>query len=80
MNWQQSLDRYLTSGPPDDGFEDWTEKVTESFTNDFFDENDEWIVEYDGQCNSWFNKLFDSDCEPEYAAKLIERAFKLYKL
>ena len=74
-SWKSSLDRYLTT-EPDCGFDNWCEQVTESFTDNFFDNNEDWIMEYDGLCNKWLNKLIDK--EPKQAAILIERAFKIY--
>jgi len=74
MNWKQSLDRYLTT-PPDDGFDGWAEDALNSLSNDFYALNEDWIDEYNGQCNRWLNKLFDKGIEPIRAAAIIERAF-----
>ena len=79
MNWKQSLDRYLTT-PPDDGFTDYCEAVTESFTDTFFDANESWILDETEQIDKWLNKLCFIGVEPEKAAKIIERAFKFYCL
>lgn len=79
MNWKQSLDRYLTT-PPDDGFTDYYEAVTEAFTDTFFDANESWILDETEQIDKWLDKLCFSGVEPEKAAKIIERAFKFYCL
>ena len=74
MNWKTSLDKYLTS-PFDDGFDNWCELVTESMSNEFWERNENWILDSD-LCNKWLNKLQDK--EPELAGQIIERAFKRY--
>jgi len=79
MNWKQSLDRYLTT-PPDDGFTDYCEAVTEAFTDTFFDTNESRILDDTEQIDKWLDKLCFSGVEPEKAAKIIERAFKFYCL
>lgn len=75
MDWKVSLDKYLTSGP-DCNFDNWADLVTESFSDDFFNKNEEWILEYDGVCNDWLNRLYHK--EPTEAAGIIERSFRLY--
>lgn len=79
MDWKTSLDRYLTS-PPDDGFDGWAEDVLgNKITEDFYNKNEKWIDEYDGQCNKWLNELFYRRSKsPMEAAQIIERAFKIY--
>ena len=79
MNWKQSLDRYLTT-PPDDGFTDYCERVTEAFSDDFFNTNERWILDETEQIDKWFNKLFSKGIEPIISSKIIERAFKIYCL
>lgn len=80
-NWKKSLDNYLTSGPPEDGFTEYYESVIESFTNDFYNENEEFIEEYNGILNKWINKIyFHKNIYPIEAAKLIERTFNRYKI
>lgn len=79
MNWKQSLDKYLTT-PPDNGFDDWVDDIIGNKISDKFYEEaiDCWLV---GKvCNKWLNDLFHKGIEPEVAAKIIERAFYLYKL
>jgi hypothetical protein len=78
MNWKTSLDKYLTN-PPDNGFDFWCDKVIDHLSDEFYNLNENWIMEYDGQCNKWLNKLFKSK-NPEQAAKIIERGFGLFKL
>ena len=71
----KGLDRWLTT-PPYDGFDNWCEQVVEAFTDSFFESNEEWIMECNGLCTDWLNKLQNK--EPEKAAKVIERAFGVY--
>ena len=77
MDWKVSLDRYLTMSP-DDGFDGWCEDVIGKITDAFYNENEDWINEYDGQCNKWLNELFWRGKDMTEAAKIIERAFKIY--
>ena len=86
MNFKNDLDKYLTT-PPEDGFTDWCERVCDEMSDEFYDKNEDWRMKYDGQCNTWLEKLFNKgrpvrwsykNC-CQYAAKVIERAFKLYK-
>ena len=76
-NWKIGLDRYLTTPPYDIGYEKWCEEVLDKkISSDFFNENKDWIEEDNGQCDKWLNKLSDRD--PVDAARIIERAFKIY--
>ena len=70
MNWKAGLDRYLTSSPPDDGFNEWCDMVNENFYEDFFCNNTEWIF-YSEQSDLWFNELFNRVIEPELADGII---------
>lgn len=79
-DWKAGLDRYLTQGPPDDGMDDWCEELESKLSSEFYNKNEDWITYCDTQCNKWMNKLFNKDKSPEEAAKIIERAHKLYKL
>lgn len=79
MNWKQSLDRYLTT-PPNDGFTNYCENVTEAFTENFFNENESWILDETEQIDKWLSKLYYNSVNYKKAAATIERAFKLYKL
>jgi hypothetical protein len=79
MNWKISLDKYLTT-PPHDGFDGWSEDACNKIADTFYDENEKWINEYDGQCNKWLNELFRRGKSPTDAAKIIERAFKFNKI
>jgi len=81
MNWKAGLDRYITLGPPDDGFDSWCEQTTEMFSNEFFENNEDWILESE-LCNGWFNRLFNSffNKSPQKAANIIERAHSLYRI
>lgn len=78
MNWKISLDKYLTT-PPDDGFDNWCEDVLgDKISNKFFQENENWILDTDGKCNEWLNKLFNRGVNERWAAQVIERAFRFY--
>jgi hypothetical protein len=77
MDWKIGLDKYLTSSP-DDKFDNWSDDVLNNLTNTFYDENEDWIVEYDGQCNKWLNELFRRGKDTIDTSLIIERAFKIY--
>ena len=79
MDWKISLDKYLTA-EPDDGFTGWCELVNDSFSDDFYQENEDWIHESSGQCNEWLNRLFNEGKDPLTAAQIIENDFKLRRL
>ena len=74
-NFKISLDKYLTT-PLEDGFDQWCDIVVESFTDDFFEKNKDWVMEQNGQFERWVNKLINR--EPKQAAQIIERAFRRY--
>jgi len=76
-NWKISLDKYLTSCP-DDSFGEYVERVCDSFTDDFYDLNEDWIMDYNGTCTKWIYKLLHKD--PKEAAQIIQRAFKIFNL
>lgn len=76
-NWKQGLDRYLTQGPPDDGFGDYFEAVTEALTAPFYQANENWVV--DGALMPiWASHLFDGGKTPAQTAAIIERAHAIY--
>lgn len=78
MDWKISLDRYLTT-EPEDGFDEWVDEVFDSFSDPFYENHEEWLMEQEGICNEWLNKLyFKKDRSPEDSSKIIERAFYLY--
>jgi hypothetical protein len=77
MDWKDSLDKYLTT-EPQDNFEDWCEDVVNSFSDTFYNKNEHWIEESSGQCNKWFNKLYDKDRNSNESALIIQRAFDMY--
>lgn len=80
MNWKASLDKYLTTAP-DDGFDSWCEDVLENkITDAFYNQNELWININDGQCSKWLNELFKRGIDTDESAKIIERAFNLYRL
>ena len=69
-NFGIQLDKYLTT-PPDDGFSDWCELVSEQFTDEFWEQKEDWFTESD-QANKVLNILFDKRFTPKLAAKVIE--------
>jgi hypothetical protein len=78
MDWKVILDKYLTSNG-DDGFDNWCEIVLgDKISDTFYNENEDWIDEYSGQCNKWLNKLYTRSKKPTLSAIIIERAYKLY--
>jgi hypothetical protein len=63
---------------PDNSFQDFCEAVDDQFSYWFFLKNEAFL---DSEiCFSWYEKLFAKDANPDDAAEIIERAFKLYKL
>lgn len=88
MDFKTSLDRYLTT-PPEDGFEDWCERVTDKMDSEIYLKHEDEIQSPCGVVNKWLNKLFDRGYEYydtetgqesiEYCARVIERALSLYK-
>ena len=76
-DFQKSLDRYLTTEPVD-SYSVWHERVVESFTDYFYNNFSDWILEYDGQCDRWLTKLYADGCDPDHAAKVIERIHRRF--
>jgi hypothetical protein len=80
MSWKIGLDRYLTT-PPDDGFSNWCEDLLgEKISDDFYEKNEDWLLDQNGTGNKWINKLFFKDFDTTQAAKIIERAHKMFIL
>jgi len=81
MNWRKNFDKYLTSPPDNDGeFNEYYELVIEEFSDDFYYFNEDWILISTTQFDKWLNRVYDKGLFPKDGAKLIERAFKFYKL
>ena len=60
-------------------FDNWAEDVFANKINEqFYNENELWLDDYDGQCNKWINKLYSKSKSPEVAAAILERAFNIY--
>lgn len=78
MNWKTGLDKYLTSSPDDDGFENWCDEIDTLFSDEFYNQNEDWIMSSSGQCNKWLNSLFKKGKEPKESAAIIQRAFNIY--
>ncbi len=79
MDWKIGLDKYLTAAPDDNGFDGYAEQVTEAFPDDFFKENEDWILD-NRTCNKWLGRCFDNGYEPTRAAAIIQRAFYFHNL
>jgi hypothetical protein len=77
MDWKVSLDKYLTSGPPDNGYDDFFEEIGNNLSDDFFYKNEDWLID-SFQCDKWTSKLFSKGYSPFEAALILERAFNLY--
>ncbi|MFW6008723.1 MAG: hypothetical protein ACOCP8_05585, partial [archaeon] len=56
------LDNYLTNEYYDDGFNYWCELVIDSFSDEFFNNNEEWIMD-SNLCETWLSKLFHKSPE-----------------
>ena len=76
MNWKISLDRYLTT-PPDDGFDGYFDQIVESFTEKFWDEHENWILD-SKDFQTLVENCFNKGRDPKYSSKIIERAFNIY--
>jgi hypothetical protein len=69
-----------------DGYDEWAEQVVKSFTDKFYDANEDWCVDgsYESQCNKWMQKLFKRNLndgtwvEPNDAARIITRAHRVW--
>lgn len=55
------------------------EEVTERMDEQFLDDNFWWVME-SVQCYKWVCKYYYEYHNPKHAARVIERAFRLYKL
>lgn len=83
MDWKQSLDRYLTT-EPEDNFTPWVEKVFDNYTPKFWTEVYDVPVKTKNRFEDsehetkWLNKLFNKETDPILAAKIIERAYKMF--
>ena len=77
MSFATDLDRYLTT-PPQNRFVDYAEAVIEAFTEDFFEEQEDWIMNTTKQCDVWLDALFYKEYPPKLSAQIIERAFNIF--
>jgi hypothetical protein len=79
--FQISLDKYLTASLYEDGFDGFYDLVTERISDEFYDKNEDWVMEWDGTFNKWVNKCFyKKSFDVNKTARIIERTHKLYKL
>jgi hypothetical protein len=75
-----NFDKYITT-QPNDGFDEWCDQVVGTeITHKFYAENEDWLLDYDGECNKWMNKLFNKNKLPYEASRIIERAFRITKI
>lgn len=59
-------------------WDNWVEDVLgNKISEQFYNDNEAWVDEYDGQCNKWLSKLYKNKTA-EQAAAIIERAFAIY--
>lgn len=73
MDLKTRIDRYITT-EPSSGFDDWCDSVVDLFSDSFYEENSDWIADYDGLCDAWLNNLYRKGKSPKEAAKIIEKA------
>lgn len=86
MNNQSLYDRYVTQSY-NDGFDGFADSVINHISDDFYEQAVDWLTNgnYHSQCTKWLVKLYSYGMEwdteyQRYCAKVIERAYKLYKL
>lgn len=67
----KGLDKYLTQGPPDDGFDSWCEQVIEGISriNPDWDKDGVFLDSDEG--NALLNKYFNEERDYSYAAMAI---------
>jgi len=78
MDWKRGLDIYLTSNP-DDWYTSFYEHVTNLMRDVFFDENEDWILRHNGQCDKWMYRLWRRGKTTRETAAIIERGFNIFK-
>ena len=77
-SWKAGLDHYLTSGGDYGEYDSWCEQVIESFDDDFYNENEDWINDFNTDFDTWLNKLYGDHKTPMEAAVKIQRLRTLY--
>lgn len=75
----KGLDRYLTQEPRCD-FSEYAEAVCEAFPEEFYNKNEDWIMDDYGLCGFWLRGLYIRDTPTEDATRIIMRAFSFYKI
>ena len=75
----KGLDKYLTT-PPDDTFTEYCEEICERFNDAFFEANEYWIMNNDSLCSTWMESLHNKETVPSKAARIIERAHKMFQV
>ena len=74
-DWKQSYDNMLARGPQDDGFDAWFEDTVEELSNEFWEANEDWVME-DDVAIDWFNRLIHKS--PKETAAIIQRAHRIF--
>lgn len=90
-NFSVSIDKYITSEPYNDGFDEFVEMVYEEYSDDFYNQVYELDTNFENSEieNNWLNKLFDKKIPyvyseedfkdiAKFSAAMIERAYNLY--
>lgn len=74
----KGFDKWLTTNPFDEN-DGYFEAITDAYTDEFYDKQEGKFILSDKETDI-INKCAAKEYPPEYAAKIIERLHKLYKL
>ena len=72
------IDRWIER-LPDEKIDSYIELLIDQLSDQFYEANEDWILE-STIANNWYNRFYDLDKTPKFAAEVIERAFKIYRL
>ena len=78
-DWRSITDRFFSQEPTDPHFDKWLDKVIEKLSQEFYDANEDWIMQPQGQCNDWLVKLYDNYKNPLEASAILQRARQRYR-
>jgi hypothetical protein len=67
---------FFAVAPPDDGFDDYVDEVVQNFSDQFYKENEHWILK-SKQMLSWVSKL--QDFPSIKTAETIEKALMFFE-
>ena len=59
-------------------FIDFSWLCIKDFKNEFYDQQEDWIYQTNGECKRLMNRLFIRGINPDKAAKVIERYHRRY--